>query len=119
MLILGVSVPLQALHEGRVPCQDQHIADKDLGILRRDAPPEPGGNRVGWQVVLQAVFDAKGLARIGVVRERAAGMQTRHRGDVTAARFCRKLCVETQGIDDCLDFSRQSDRTSEMGEALV
>ncbi|WP_042253014.1 hypothetical protein [Paracoccus sp. PAMC 22219] len=34
-------------------------------------------------------------------------------------RFCRKLCVETQGVDDCLDFRRQSDRTAEMGEALV
>ena len=36
-----------------------------------------------------------------------------------SARFCRKLCVETQGVNDCLGFRRQSDRTAEMGEALV
>lgn len=35
------------------------------------------------------------------------------------ALFCRKQYGETQGVDDCLGFRRQSDGAAEMGGALV
>ena len=45
--------------------------------------------------------------------------ERRPKAERGGSRFCRKLCVETQEVDECLGFRRRSDRTAEMGGALV